>query len=513
MKLKPLIVAMGIALLPGLASASSHREAPFVAAHPTVDATDFYMFTSYEPGRSGYVTFIANYDPLQDAYGGPNYFALNQNAAYDIDIDNNGDARPDIVFRFQFTNSYRNLTVPAGGTNTAVPLINIGPLSADNSSALNRFETYTVTEYRGVLGGIPGRVQAPRGQALTSTTGATVFTKPVDNIGNKSIADYAGYANHYVYNVNIPGCTQTGRVFVGQRKDGFVVDLGEVFDLVNLNPAGPRDGTRNALHNKNVTSIALEVPKSCLLNASGDPVIGGWTTASLRSASSINPKPNGENDAEISYGGFTQVSRLGAPLVNELVIGLPDKDRFNASQPADDAQFLHYVTNPSLPVLLNALFGSAAQVPHTPRDDLVAAFLTGVPGLNQPATLRAPGEELRLNTATPPTAPADQNDLGVLGGDVAGFPNGRRPYDDVVDIELRVAEGALCGAIGNCGDETSDPNNGTPYTDGARSPGATAATEVVTGDEYANDTYLDDFPYLETPLPGSPNGSNGVPSN
>lgn len=507
MKLKPLIVAMGIALLPGLVMASSHREAPFISTHPSVDATDFYMFTSYETGRSGYVTIIANYNPLQDAWGGPNYFPLNQDATYDIDIDNNGDAQPDLVFRFRFTNHYRNLTVPAGGENTAVPLINIGPFSASNSSALNRFETYTVTEYPG------DPAHHGSGQMLKSTSGSTTFTKPVDNIGNKSIADYAAYANHYVYNVKIPGCAQTGRVFVGQRKDPFVVNLGEIFDLVNLNPVGPRDGTQNALHNKNVTSIALEVPKSCLRNASGDPVIAGWTTASLRSSSMINPKPTGENDAEIGIGGYTQVSRLGAPLVNEVVIGLPDKDRFNASQPMDDGQFLHYVTNPSLPVLLHALFGNAAMVPHTPRDDLVAAFLTGVPGLNQPATLTAPGEELRLNTSTPPTAPAHQNDLGVLGGDSAGFPNGRRPYDDVVDIELRVVEGALCGVIGKCGDETSDPNHGAPYTDGARSPGATAAIEMVTGDEYANDTYLGHFPYLETPLPGSPNGKNGLPPN
>lgn len=292
-----------------------------------------------------------------------------------------------------------------------------------------------------------------------------------------------------------------------------MVDLGEVFDLVNLNPAGPRDGTRNTLSNKNVTSIALEVPKSCLLASSGDPVIGGWTTASIPHARVINAKPNSENNAESVGGSYTQVSRLGAPLVNELVIGLPDKDRFNGSQPADDGQFLHYVTNPTLPVLLNVLFGGAAQVPHTPRNDLVSAFLTGVRGLNQSATLTAPGEELRLNTSIAPTPPASQNDLGVLGNDLAGFPNGRRPYDDVVDIELRVAEGALCGAIGNCGDQTGDPNHGTPYTDGARSPGATAATEMVTGDENANDTYLDHFPYLETPLPGSPNGANGEQPN
>lgn len=508
MKLKLLIVAMGMALLPGLASASSHREAPFIAGQPTVDAADFYMFTSYEPGRSDYVTFIANYNPSQDAWSGPNYFALNQNAVYDINIDNSGNAKPDIVFRFQFTNHYRNLKVPAGSNQTPVPLINIAPFSANDSSALNRYETYTVTAYEGAQG------TKGQGRKLTSDSGSSVFDKPVDNIGNKSIADYTSYANQYMYkNVTIPGCAKPGRVFVGQRKDGFVVNLGEVFDLVNLNPVGPRDGTRNALHNKNVTSIALEVPKSCLINASGDPVIGAWTTASLRSARMINPAPRSENDAEIGIGGYTQVSRLAAPLVNELVIGLPDKNRFNASQPANDGQFLHYVTHPSLPVLLNALFGPAAQAPQTPRNDLVAAFLTGVPGLNQPAKLTAPGEELRLNTSTVPTAPADQNDLGVLGGDVAGFPNGRRPYDDVVDITLRVAEGALCGAIGNCGNQTSDPNKGAAYTDGARAAGATAATATVTGDEYANDTYLAQFPYLESPLPGSPNGANGLPAN
>lgn len=514
MQLTPLTIAMGLALLPTLALASSHREAPFISSMPTVDATDFYMFNSYETGRAGYVTFIANYDPLQDAYGGPNYFALNQNAVYDIDIDNNGDAKPDIVFRFRFTNTFKNLTVPAGGDQTAVPLIAIGPVTASDQSALNRIETYTLTEYTRDPYRPYVSSGAGQGQLIADAHGGTTFTKPVDNIGNKSLPDYESYADQYIYTVNIPGCSQTGRVYVGQRKDGFVVDLGEVFDLVNLNPAGPRDGTRNTLTNKNVTSLALEIPASCLVDSHAkDPVIGAWTTAGIPATLKVNPNPVGENNAQIAIGPYKQVSRLGMPLVNELVIGLPDKDRFNASAPADDPQFLHYVTNPSLPVLLNVLFGNAAMVPHTPRNDLVTAFLTGVPGLNQPAKLIAPGEELRLNTSIAAKPPVAQNDLGVLAGDTAGFPNGRRPYDDVVDITLRVAEGALCGAIGSCGDENTDPNNGTPYTDGARSPGASAATETVTGDENANDTYLDHFPYLETPLPGSPNGSNGVPGN
>jgi hypothetical protein len=331
--------------------------------------------------------------------------------------------------------------------------------------------------------------------AGNATLGGTKFYKPTDNIGVKSIPDYKSYSEQFVYEVNIPDCAAPGRVFVGQRKDGFVVNLGEVFDLVNLNPIGPRDGQPNTLTDKNVTSIALEVPIACLTQGK-DPVIGAWTTASL-------PSESGDHH-------WQQVSRLGMPLVNELVIGLPDKDKFNGSKPIDDPQFLKYVTNPSLPVLLNALFGNAAMVPGTPRDDLVAAFLTGVKGINQPQKV-TPGEMLRLNTSVAPTPPASQNDLGVLGGDLGGFPNGRRPYDDVVDITLRVAEGALCGKIGNCGSQTSDPNNGMPYTDGARSAGPDAANLHVTGAIYPADTYCANFPYLMTPLPGSPNGVNGTP--
>jgi hypothetical protein len=203
------------------------------------------------------------------------------------------------------------------------------------------------------------------------------------------------------------------------------------------------------------------------------------------------------------------MSRLANPLVNELVIGLPDKDNFNNSNPLDDAQFLTYVANPSLPVLLNVLFGNAAKVPPTPRYDLVAAFLTGVKGLNQPPSPR-PAELMRLNTSIAPTPPASQRDLGVLAGDLAGFPNGRRPYDDVVDIELRVAEGALCGKIGNCGTTTTDPNGGAPYTDGSEAAGPDASHLTVGGAINPEDTYLDTFPYLNTPLPGSPNGPNGI---
>ena len=494
------LLACTAALVPLVTLASSHREAPFIAGQPKVDGTDFYMFRSYEPGREGFVTFIANYNPLQDAYGGPNYFTLDPKALYEIRVDNDGDARPDLTFQFRFTNTYKNLAVNAGGQKVAVPLINIGPVDAMGNN-LNLTQSYTIDLVRGDS---RGGDREPVGNV---TLGGRTFFKPVDNIGNKSIADYPAYAANFVYDIDIPGCSAPGRVFVGQRKDGFVVNLGEIFDLVNLNPAGPRDGEPNTIADKNVTSIALEVPINCLARH-GEPVIGAWTSASLRQGQVLDPTPERGDTGDgvrIAGGPWTQISRLGMPLVNEVVIGLPDKNRFNGSRPEHDAQFATYVTNPTLPVLLNALFGNAAQVPGTPRNDLVTVFLTGVPGLNQPQHVK-PAEMLRLNTSLAPTPAAMQNDLGVLGGDLAGFPNGRRPFDDVVDIELRAAEGALCGVAGNCGSMTKDPNNGLPYTDGARAAGADAANVHLSGKVSPTDYYLDRFPYLLDPFPGSPNG-------
>lgn len=474
---------LGAALLPLCAAASSHREAPSIAGLPRLDGTDFYMFRSYEAGRSGYVTIIANYIPLQDPAGGPNFYNLDTSAFYRINLSTNGSANPNMIFDFFFKNMDKNLAVNAGGQQIRVPLINTGPIDAKGAN-LNVIQSYQIQ----VSG---SKVPVSGSYVENVSAGGNVFYKPADNIGNKSIPDYASYASQFIYEVGIPGCATPGRVFVGQRKEGFVVNLGEIFDLVNLNPVGPRDGEPNALYDKNVTSIALELPISCLAS-NANTIVGGYTVAFQKTGNS-----------------HQQVSRLGMPLVNELVIGLSDKDAFNASAPRDDGQFLKYVTNPSLPVLLNSLFGSAAMVPATPRNDLVAVFLTGVKGLNQPANV-TPSEMLRLNTATPPTPPASQNDLGVLGGDLAGFPNGRRPYDDVVDITLRVAEGALCGAVGNCGAEKADPNNGAPYTDGARAAGPDTTNSHVTNAIKATDTYLDVFPYLNTPIPGSPNSKNGL---
>ena len=429
-----LLVAAGITV-----QGSSHREAPGIAGRPRLDGTDFYMFRSYEPGRQDYVTLIANYIPLQDAYGGPNFFTLDPRAVYEIHVDNDGDAREDLTFQFGFHIAYKNIAVPAGGVQVPVPLINVGPIgpNAGDTNNLNVIESYSINLLRG------DRANSSRAAITNAMTGSEVFRKPVDRIGDKSIADYATYAGNHVYDVDIPGCGMNGRAFVGQRREGFVVNLAEAFDLVNLNPLGAVDGEENVLADKNVTSLALEVPISCLTNGN-DPVIGAWTTAS-RATSQFKWSPVQESSfLRAGHGKLTQVSRLGMPLVNELVIGLGDKDEFNASEPRNDGQFAAYVTNPTLPVLIQALFGVPA--PATPRNDLVQVFLTGVPGLNQPLHFKA-AEMLRLNTGIAPAAPAAQNPVGVLGGDLAGFPNGRRPGDDVWTSPSARWKACCCPAI------------------------------------------------------------------
>jgi hypothetical protein len=478
------IAVASVCLSAGLSQASSHREAPFITEVPKVDGTDFYMFRSYEPNREDYVTLIANYLPLQDAYGGPNYFDMDEDAVYEIHIDNSGNAQENLTFRFQFSNTLNDIQLPVGPEGdkkmVSVPLKNIG--DATNSDNVQLSQEYTVSVIRGDRR--TGTVEA----AINASNGTATFDKPLDNIGGKSFSDYQTYADRHVFQMAIPGCSINGKVFVGQRKEAFAVNLGEIFDLVNTNPLGPRDGEgKGDLADKNVTSFALEVPTQCLTgtaaNASGQPVIGAWTTASVRQARIINPAPSADGKgATVEGGAWTQVSRLGMPLVNEVVIGLKDKDRFNASEPKDDGQFATYVTHPTLPELLEILFsGAGAEAPNNfPRTDLVSAFLTGVAGVNMPVGVQG-SEMLRLNPAIAPTPAATQNDLGVLGGDNAGFPNGRRPVDDVVDSALRVVMGALT---------TDAANKDVPFTDGVQLD--PAELQVV-------------FPYLATPLAGSPN--------
>jgi Domain of unknown function (DUF4331) len=494
MNIKRLLIAVtatgALALLPqGAAEASSHREAPFITKMPKVDNTDFYMFRSYEANRSEFVTLIANYIPLQHSYGGPNYFTMDPDALYEIHIDNTGDAQEDLTFQFRFSNLLNDASGgntgfalpigPVGNQKTvSIPLITAAQINDANDPFMglkrNVKETYEVKVIR-------GNRRTGMAQTVTKTAGpgGTTFVKPIDYMGTKSLGDdaaYRAYANAHVFDVNIPGCTapagKSARVFVGQRKEGFAVLLGNIFDLVNA-PLGalvdPTLDVPNPIGKTNVTSIAVEVPIACLKGATGD-VIGGWSTASVRQARVINPdatytRPSREG------GAWAQVSRLGSPLVNEVVIGIKDKDRFNASEPKNDAQFADYVTHPTLPALIETLFGAANAPAPTlfPRADLVAAFLTGVPGVNSFGAGSATAEMLRLNTALPARATqfraagATGGGLGAAGCfkagptnmdgkvldtslascDPAGFPNGRRPGDDVVDIALRVSMGYL----------------------------------------------------------------------
>lgn len=456
--------------------ASSHREAPLITHTPKLDCTDFYLFGSYEPGREGYVTLVANYIPLQDSYGGPNYFQLDENAVYEIHVDNSGDAIEDITFQFRFKNTSRDIALPIGPPGNqrtnAVPLLAVGQIGAGNTAALNVDQTYRLNIIKGA------RRSGQVTPVTNPKTGTPDFTKPQDNVGNKTFPDYEGYADSYIYEFALPGTDKKGKVFVGQRKDPFAVNLGETFDLVNIStsPLGPENANRDSLADKNVTALVLEVPKEFLLASPNQPIVGAWSTSS---------KVTKTTDGSES---FTQVSRLSMPLVNEVVIGLRDKDKFNASEPKDDLQFADYVTHPTLPTILELLYGAAGVKAPTlfPRTDLLAVFVTGIEGVTKNGSI---GEMQRLNTSIPVTPRAQQKNMGVLAGDNAGFPNGRRPGDDVVDMALRVVMGKLI-KLGLFGSPEQAPSGDLPFTDGAT---------VNSG------YFLDKFPYLTAPIAGSPN--------
>ena len=527
--------ASALCLTATLASASSHREAPGITEQPKIDATDFYMFKSYEAGRGDYVTLIANYQPLQAPYGGPNYFTMDPDAIYEIHVSNDADAEEEITFQFQFDNNLKGGTgiqLDINGEMVGIPLRTAGQITAASPmAALGETESYGVTM-------ITGDRRSGERAALTHAGGAT-FTKPLDNVGNKTLPDYQAYADAYIYdNVEIPGCG-TGRVFAGQRAEAFAVNLGEIFDLVNLvpvqgadNPMWPQynDPNFNAggivqdranddlIGKANVTTLALEVPIACLTKGE-EPVIGAWTTASLPQGELEDPSPTYEQTS--LYGGaWVQQSRLSNPLVNEVVIGLADKDLFNAAEPTIDEALAVYVTNPTLPALIDILFRDALGADDNiapnnfPRNDLVTAFLSGFPGVNQPAGFDAStdlSEMLRLNTAFPATPRNEQHTFGLLAEDLGGFPNGRRPGDDTVDLALRVVMGRLCHNVPLGQEVSGDPEAEDSINlglcgDGEPSETAPAGLVPLTDGAPLRATELQDvFPYLNTPIAGSPN--------
>lgn len=395
---------VGYQLLPS--RASSHREAPLISGDPQADTTDVYAFVS--PDAPDTVTLISSWIPFENPQGGPNFYRFGDSVLYEFKIDNNGDGVEDITYQFRFTSQVKN---------PDTFLYNTGPIRGLDDANRNFTQSYTVARIEG------GRTVFTAGPMLTM----------YDNVGPASAPNYGGNGSG-IYAFSQQG--GTGHVFAGQTDDPFFLDL-RVFDLLygaNLSEAGV-----DSLAGFNVHSIALRVPKSSLRGSS--PIIGVWATSSRPA---VTTRTAG---SETSAGSFVQVSRLGMPLVNEVVIPVGKKDLWNGSVPAGDAQFLSYVTDPEVPKLLQAIYGIPA--PATPRNDLVSVFLTGVPGLNQPPGVR-PSEMLRLNTDIGPTANPAR--LGVLSGDTAGFPNGRRLTDDVVDITLQAAVGVLGGVRTSLGD-------------------------------------------------------------
>lgn len=456
--LAALAVLLPALALPPAARASSHREAPLITEDPVADNTDVYFFRDpVDPSR---VVLIANWIPFEEPAGGPNYFHFAEGVRYEFNIDNGGDGVEDITYRVTFTRNVRR-----GDTF----LYNDGTLGEGSQSALTDpnlivYYTYAVDKIIGPTGG------AATGAGITRI-GDGLIEAP-HNVGLKSYPDGYGKGSGIIDAIyTIDGDV---KVFAGPRADGFFADLGAIFDLINFPRANPAPAptearapaahiATNTLAGFNTQTIALSVPIQSLTRngtiptSTSDPnaIIGMWSSTWRqrdRTISAVGAKPT-------TSGPWVQVSRLGVPLVNEVIIPRGMKDLFNASQPKDDAQFAAVVLDPEVPKLLKALFNIDS--PPAPRTDLVAV-VQGVEGLT-----RRPGEvisdQLRLNVAVFPTPPSLVSRLGVLGGDLAGFPNGRRPYDDVVDIELRILAGVLVPAFNRApnntlGDQVDGPD-------------------------------------------------------
>jgi hypothetical protein len=446
---------------------SSHREAPAISKDPVADNTDTYAFVS--PDDSSTVTIIANYLPLEAPFGGPNFFEFGDDVRYEIYIDNNGDGHPDVTYLFRFNTEV---------ANPDTFLYNTGQITSIADPNWNRRQFYSVTRIAG-------------GEAKTLARGLPC---PPCNIGPASTPDYAALAAEAIHPI---GGGRT--VFAGQRLEGFYVDLGAVFDLGDLRPfeqfhvlGSMNKAGVDATANFSVHSIALKVPKSDLSRSgkspsdptSRDAVIGVWAAAS-RQRSLVH-----QDDGDRCWAGdWVQVSRLGNPLFNEVIVPMGKKDLWNSLGPADDKLFLTYVQKPELagllPVLYPGVFPNLANL-TAPRADLVAILLTGLPaGIVtgfQNYTGPVYADELRLNMAIQPSA--SPNALGILGGDLAGFPNGRRVFDDVVSVELRAIAGATY-----------------PLVDPSYTPDSNAG-KLTDGLDASSTSYLNSFPYLGTPQGG-----------
>jgi Domain of unknown function (DUF4331) len=448
---------------------SSHREAPEISKDPVADSTDVYAFVS--PDKPDTVTLIANYIPLQEPAGGPNFYEFGDDVLYAIHIDNTGNGQADLSFEFRFTTEVQD---------EDTFLYNTGPITSIGDSTFNRRQYYSVTV-------VDGYGQKTLGSQLAS---------PPCNIGPLSTPNYPALAAEAVHSL-VDGI----KVFAGQRAEGFYVDLGAIFDLGDLRPFEQLHTTFglpvsltakpgvNDTNDLNVHSIAIQVPKSLLVK-SGHPTIGVWTAAYRQSAQMWD----GDRGENVHSGPWRQVSRLGNPLFNEVINPMGKKDLWNSLPPSDDSQFAQYVAHPELASLLPVLYPgvfphlAALDAAGTARADLEAVLLTGIPSgvitgfTNYTGPVQA--DLLRLNTTIAPTS--KPNILGLVGGDAAGFPNGRRVFDDVVTVEIRAIAGAILPLV--------DPS----YTADAA---AGAVTDGLTNADVSS-PYLSTFPYLGVPYSG-----------
>jgi hypothetical protein len=453
---------------------SSHREAPEIAKDPVADNTDTYAFVS--PDRPDTVTLITNYIPLEGPAGGPNFYEFGDDVLYEINVDNDGDARTDITYQFRFTTRVRN---------PDTFLYNTGPITSLDSPNWNRRQFYTVTKVSG-------------GHARVIAEG---LASPPCNIGPRSTPNYAALAKAAVHHL------PTGEtVFAGQRDEGFYVDLGSIFDLADLRPfqnlhliPTPAAPGVDATKGLNVHSIAIQVPITALTRDGSRPtsvtdarsVIGVYGSASRRKVRIL------ENQNDVESGPWVQVSRLGNPLFNEVIVPMGQKDLWNSVEPSADSRFAQFVEHPELAKLLPVLYPGV--FPHlaaltAARADLVAILLTGLPagvvGGFQNFTGPTQADLLRLNMAVPPSK--SPNIFGILGGDLAGFPNGRRVQDDVVSIELRAIAGATFPLI----DKTFTPDAAASALTDGLTPGSNPVAFLTT------------FPYLGVPNDGFDNPSH-----
>jgi Domain of unknown function (DUF4331) len=423
-KLSFLAALMAVAVAVPLSIGSSHREAPKILKDPTADNTDVWAFTA--PDAPGSLTVVANWVPFADPAGGPNFYPLDENARYYVKIDNTGDGYEDVAYRWEFDTRYRN----RNSFLYAAPTVD-----SANDPDVNLVQTYdlykeTYNKDRKLVG-----------------TRRLLNDAPVvpDNVGPKTIPNFAQVEASGIR--SLPG---GGRTVVAPADDAFFADLGVIFDGINLDKPGRpniglgnQGGGKDDLAGYNSKSFVLQVPerevtrdgKQVADMKSGNAVVGVWSTTERKRMSVLGPASGKGKGAR-----WVQVSRLGNPLINEVIVPIGKKDKFNATSPANDAKnFGRFALNPEPARLLNALFGLGVQ--ETNRSDIVQALLTGVPGLTQIGKNPAAADTLKLNLGVPPAA--NPNRFGVLAGDLAGFPNGRRLIDDVVDIELRVIAGAL----------------------------------------------------------------------